>query len=105
MAPTQLTALRYHKTWQRLLLAVLLLGAQTLLSIHALDHLDAASSDSCEICLIGSSLGHAHSATASVKPPVVSVSHCTVVHTATPLPQQPAPTPCQRGPPRPLRIV
>jgi len=105
MAPTWLTTLRNSTTWQRLLLAVLLLGAQALLSVHALSHLDADATDSCDICLVGSSLSHAHSATAAVQPSVVSASHCSVAPSAAPLLQAPAPSPCQRGPPRRPRII
>lgn len=105
MEPTRLTAPRNQTIWQCLLLALLLLGAQTLLSVHALDHLDANAPDSCDICLVGSNLNHTHSATATLSAPAIQPSHCRLVPSATPLLHQPAPTPCQRGPPPTLRIV
>lgn len=105
MAQTWPTAPRRNTSWQHLLLVLLLLGAQTLSSIHALSHLDAAAPDSCDICLVGSNLNHTHSATATVSAPIIQLSHCRVTPSATPLFQQPVPTPCQRGPPRTLRIV
>jgi len=94
----------WHHRWQHLLLAALLLAAQLLLPVHALDHLDADDADSCDICLVGHNLGHGHSV-ASMLLPVVHASQAEAPAPTATLTEQPAPSPCQRGPPRTLRIV
>jgi len=94
----------WHHRWQHLLLAALLLAAQLLLPVHALEHLDADDADSCDICLVGHNLGHGHGV-ASMPPPVVHTPQVVAAAPTVTLTAQPAPTPCQRGPPRALRIV
>jgi hypothetical protein len=98
------SATRRHDHWRHLLLAALLLGAQLLLAVHALDHLDAANGDRCDICLVGHNLGHGHSVSNAL-PPVITASQAVAPAPAAILAERPAPSPCQRGPPHSLRIV
>ncbi len=51
----------FHRGWAVLLLAVVLLGVQSWLFGHQLDHLSSGSDEgTCEICLIAGGLSHAH---------------------------------------------
>ena len=104
MHPHDPTATRWLKPWQHLLLAALLFGAQLLLPVHLLDHLHINHGDSCDICLIGHNLGNGHGVSNAL-PLIASTPQD---HSPTPdtlLAERPAPSPCQRGPPRTLRIV
>jgi hypothetical protein len=86
------------------LLALVLLVAQALLAVHALDHLATDSGESCDVCLAGSNLGHAH---VNALPPSMpaAASACQAPRPARESAEQPSPTPCQRAPPPHLRTV
>ncbi len=105
MVSARLTGHQKQARWQPLLLAACLLAAQTLLLIHALDHLEKVTADNCDICLIGTSLGHAHSATTQALPATPALSHCLAAPLDHLFLQQATPAPCSRGPPPALRII
>jgi hypothetical protein len=104
MHPHGPAAPRWLNPWQRLLLAALLFGAQLLLPVHLLDHLHADTGDNCSICLVGHNLGSGHGISHALPPPAISPPHTSPTPDIA-LVEQPAPSPCQRGPPRTLRIV
>ncbi|WP_303904015.1 hypothetical protein [Thiohalomonas denitrificans] len=57
---------RCHRGWAVLLFALALLGAQSWLFGHELEHLSSGSDEAaCEICLVGGGLAHTHSTTPS----------------------------------------
>ena len=86
-----------------LLLACVLLLAQTLLAAHAIEHLAHADEDLCEVCLAGAPLGAALAAAPldsapDAIPPVRQASKLTRPALQAPFNLHPA-----RAPPKPTR--
>lgn len=98
------TASRGPSGGPTLLLAALLLGAQLLLAVHSVDHLDSGSGASCEVCLVGQHLDHGLAAGPAAPPLLPNEPPGPSDLIAAPA-AHPTPAPRQRGPPRQPRIV